>query len=111
MISLVWYSCSEKMEIPSESKVSKPEDPELPPLKSGIVVEKRGSDYILDGDMILFPEQLKALDEKGTLTTDESGSVSAETRIHPVLNVPMSALNPEKSTLPPKSASRRTHTK
>jgi len=58
-------------------------------LKSGFVVEKRGSDFILEGDIILTPEQLSSLDEKGNIFGEVPENPSPDLKIHPVSNLPM----------------------
>lgn len=87
-------SCKNDMDsIPNQSDTGGNQS-ELITLKSGIVVEKRGDDYIFGGDMLLFPSQLKSLDEKGHLMGDNTSSTdNPDTSIHPVFNIPMSVLN------------------
>lgn len=61
-------------------------------LKSGITVMKHGGDYILEGDIILTPEQLKSLDETGSIAGNVSVELNRDLTLNPVTNLPM---NPE----------------
>ncbi len=93
------FSCTNDMDLNSEKQQTTERSSEFVTLKSGIMVEKRGSDYIFGGDMILFPEQLKALEEKGNLIGENNNPKNApDTSIHPVYNIPISAINPEGGT-------------
>lgn len=55
-------------------------------LNSGVVVEKRGNSYWLQGDILLSDAQFKLLDEKGTLETpkEEDKKQSAELAVSPL---------------------------
>lgn len=56
-------------------------------LKSGIVVEKRGDASILEGDILLTPEQLKLLDETGSLYGEVPECPVPNTMANPVTNL------------------------
>lgn len=58
-------------------------------LKSGIIVEKRGNNYFLDGDMQLTDAQLKMLDENGTFETGSGKITGPETTLNPITNLPI----------------------
>ncbi|MBB5643993.1 M12 family metallopeptidase [Pedobacter cryoconitis] len=59
-------------------------------LKSGIIVEKRGNDYFLDGDIQLTPAQLKYLDEKGSFETEGGKKITGpEMSLNPITNLPI----------------------
>jgi hypothetical protein len=58
-------------------------------LKSGIVVKKEGDKFYWLGDISLSPEQLKDLNEKGTLFGEKPGYVGPEKSVHPALNIPV----------------------
>ena len=92
------FSCRKNPEIDTKIKI---ENSEFVTLKSGIIVEKRGDEYILGGDMILSPMQLKALDEKGNLSGEDGKTKdNPDTTIHPVFNIPVAAVEKKVGTLP-----------
>jgi hypothetical protein len=62
---------------------------ELVTLQSGVVVEKRGDNYFMEGDVNLSPAQLIALDETGTIFLNTPESIKPETSLHPVYNLPL----------------------
>lgn len=98
LTGLLMFSCSKTPEI--DTKI-KSENSEFVTLKSGIIVEKRGDEYILGGDMILSPMQLKALDENGNLSGEDGKTKdSPDTTIHPVFNIPLAAVEKKEGTLP-----------
>ena len=101
LTSLLILSCKNDMDDNSPNKPKPDANAELIKLKSGIVVEKRGNLYILGGDMILSPLQLKSLDEKGNLLGDNgTPEDKPDISIHPVFNIPMSTLDGSNKTLP-----------
>jgi len=61
-------------------------------LKSGITVVKHGDDYILEGDILLTPEQLRSLDETGSIAGNVSVELDRDLTLNPVTNLPV---NPE----------------
>lgn len=52
------------------------------------MVEKRGENYIWEGDIILSEEQFKSLNSYGTLQRDKPEYLGPEKGIHPVLGIP-----------------------
>ncbi len=66
LLSVLLFSCSQEDDVADTSIGSDNFLNEFVTLKSGVVVEKHGENYTLGGDMILTPEQLKALDETGS---------------------------------------------
>lgn len=58
-------------------------------LKSGVKVEKKGENYFFAGDMVLSPEQLKALDETGSIAGNVTGDLERDLSLNPVTNLPM----------------------
>ncbi|MCJ7935747.1 MAG: M12 family metallopeptidase [Chryseobacterium sp.] len=96
MSGIMMLSCKDDMD--GNSSLSGPagNTSEFITLKSGIVVEKRGDDYIFGGDMILFPSQLKSLEENGNLTGGSNiPKDGADTSLHPAFNIPLSEMNME----------------
>lgn len=88
ILFFLFSSCKKENIIRNDqSEVSKLTDG-LITLNSGIVVEKRGSEYIWQGDISLSPAQFKALNEKGTLFSEVPKSIGPDTSIHPVFNIP-----------------------
>ena len=57
-------------------------------LKSGVVVEKRGTDYFWEGDIRLSKKQYKNLDTYGKLLTEKPDYIGYEKDVHPAYNVP-----------------------
>ncbi|KAA2240677.1 hypothetical protein F0L74_31530 [Chitinophaga agrisoli] len=57
-------------------------------LKSGVVVEKKGTDYFWEGDIRLTKEQYKNLEAHGQLQAKKPDYVGAVKNAHPVYNVP-----------------------
>lgn len=62
---------------------------ELITLKSGIVVEKRDSEYIWMGDIVLSETQLANLDQAGSIFRDRPTYLGPEKAIHPMYNIPI----------------------
>ncbi len=89
-LGLILFSCSKKEEIgiaESEKAIS---PGELITLKSGVVVEKQGENYLWEGDILLSPEQLKALNDSGTIFVGVPKNPEPPTSINPVTNLPLS---------------------
>jgi hypothetical protein len=57
-------------------------------LKSGVVVEKRGTDYIWEGDIILSKQQFDNLDKFGELLSSKPDYIGPEKATHPAYNIP-----------------------
>lgn len=89
LLSVLLFSCSQEDDVADTSIESDNFLNEFVTLKSGVVVEKHGENYTLGGDMILTPEQLKALDETGSITGKVSGELQADLTLNPVTNLPM----------------------
>ncbi len=62
---------------------------ELITLKSGVVVEKRGNEYIWMGDIVLSETQLANLEESGSIFKDRPAYIGPEKAIHPMYNTPI----------------------
>ena len=58
-------------------------------LKSGVVVEKKGDNYVWLGDITLSKSQLDDLDKYGTIFPKAPKNVSPEASVHPVYNIPV----------------------
>jgi len=58
-------------------------------LKSGLVVDKRGENYYLGGDIHLSSSQLDTLDKYGSFFANKPNYIGPDTSIHPVYNIPM----------------------
>lgn len=58
-------------------------------LKSGVVVEKKDTNYIWLGDILLSKTQLKALDEEGSFFSKKPAYIGPDTVVHPVYNIPL----------------------
>lgn len=56
-------------------------------LKSGVIVERKGDTYIMEGDIILTPEQLKSLDETGCIYGEVPENPAPNTTVNPVTNM------------------------
>lgn len=76
-ITTAWILCTQSS-CTSEPKDTIPRDvvmntttPKLITLKSGAIVEKYGDSYIYSGDILLTKEQLKRLDETGSIFKDD----------------------------------------
>ncbi|MEC5144224.1 M12 family metallopeptidase [Chitinophaga sp. 212800010-3] len=57
-------------------------------LKSGIVVEKKGTQYFWERDILLSKEQFNNLDKYGQLLAKKPDYIGPERNMHPVYNVP-----------------------
>ncbi|MGL5273431.1 MAG: M12 family metallopeptidase [Phocaeicola sp.] len=66
--------------------------PVLVTLKSGVVVEKKGDIYVMEGDIMLSPEQLKSLDETGSLYGEIPENPAPNIAVNPVTNLPYDRL-------------------
>lgn len=92
-LSLIFFSCStEEKNIGNEKEfVTCPtynengelidERGELITLKSGVVVEKKDDTYVYLGDILLSPEDLKSLEEKGELLSKKDVEYNPRTKV------------------------------
>lgn len=58
-------------------------------LESGVVVEKRGEEYIWEGDIVLSDVQLKSLSKTGSIQEERPDYIGPDLTVHPVFNIPM----------------------
>jgi len=96
-LGLIIFSCSKKEEIEVNETSKVTYSPELLTLKSGVVVEKKGDNYLWEGDVLLSSEQLKALNDSGTIFTGVPENPEPVTSLNPVTNLPFTAIS-ENST-------------
>jgi hypothetical protein len=89
LISLAFFSCSKEEYLETKDSDNITGQPELVTLNSGVVVERKGDNYILEGDILLSPTQLKSLDEHGTLFNGVSENPEPVTVLNPVTNLPL----------------------
>ncbi|PKQ68173.1 hypothetical protein BZG01_05350 [Labilibaculum manganireducens] len=87
-LCLVLFSCSQEEIDETTSKVTY--SPELITLESGVVVEKQGDNYLWEGDILLSPTQLKALNDSGTIFIEAIENPAPITSLNPVTNLPVS---------------------
>jgi hypothetical protein len=87
-LCLIVFSCSKNEEIGTDETSKITYSPELVTLKSGVVVEKKGDNYLWEGDILLSPEQLKALNDSGTLFIGMPENPEPVTSLNPVTNLP-----------------------
>ncbi|MDM8159369.1 M12 family metallopeptidase [Labilibaculum sp. K2S] len=85
-LCLVLFSCSQEEIDETTSKVTY--SPELITLESGVVVEKQGDNYLWEGDILLSPTQLKALNDSGTIFIEATKNPTPITSLNPVTNLP-----------------------
>lgn len=71
---------------------------EIITLKSGTIIEKRGDNYIFEGDIILSPEQFKNLEETGTIFGNLSEKTEPDLTLHPLTNLPLELYSNETKT-------------
>lgn len=69
LFGLLFFSCSKEISLNTESLPQS--KTELITLKSGVVVEKIGDNYIFEGDIVLSETQLEALRETGDFLPTE----------------------------------------
>jgi len=99
IVLITAYSCEkEESGIENNDNLSALPDG-LVTLKSGVTVEKKSNDYLIEGDIVLSPTQLKNLDEYGELITKEPQYIGADTDVHPVYNIPMTT-DADNATIP-----------
>lgn len=90
-LGLILFSCSKKDEIGTDETSKVTYSPELVTLESGVVVEKKGDNYLWEGDILLSAEQLKALNDSGTIFLGMPENPEPVTSINPVTNLPFGA--------------------
>lgn len=90
-LGLLLFSCSQEEEIRIDKTTSKiAYSSELVTLESGVIVEKQGNNYLWEGDILLSPIQLKALNDSGTIFIEATGDLAPITSLNPVTNLPIS---------------------
>lgn len=87
---LLLFSCSKNEEGLTESK-STTYSPELVTLNSGIIVEKRGDNFIWEGDIMLSQTQLEVLNDSGTIFIGVPEKPEPITEMNPITNLPFNA--------------------
>ncbi|MGY0408458.1 MAG: M12 family metallopeptidase [Polaribacter sp.] len=91
ILLIIAYSCDKEVAGIENNDNLSASSKGLVTLKSGVVVEKKGNDYIWEGDIVLSPIQLKNLDESGRLILEKPKYIGANTSVHPVYNISMTA--------------------
>jgi len=69
-LGILGVSC-DKEKIGEGSEELQGSKPELITLKSGVVIEKKGDQYLFEGDILLSDAQLKSLEETGDFFPEE----------------------------------------
>lgn len=84
------FSCSQDDAIVNDASIGSNElKSEFVTLKSGVQVEKIGDKYIFGGDIILSDEQLKSLDETGSVAGNVKGDLERDLSLNPITNLPL----------------------
>lgn len=90
LLSLILFSCSQDDAVMNGHIVGTNElESEFITLNSGVQVEKKGDNYIFGGDMVLSDEQLKNLDETGSIVGNVTGALARDLSINPLTNMPL----------------------
>lgn len=99
IVLIIAYSC-ETEESTTENNDNLSELPDgVVTLESGVILQKKGSDYILEGDIILSTTQLENLKESGELISEKPDYIGVEANIHPIYNIEMTT-NDDNATVP-----------
>lgn len=89
-LSLLLFSCSQDDVVTNGQIAGTNEQKgEFITLQSGVIVEKKGDKYIFGGDIILSEEQLKNLNETGSIVGEKTESLTRDLSVNPITNLPL----------------------
>lgn len=88
-VSLFIISCSNDSGPTEMNENSLQLDGTLVELESGVVVEKKGEEYIWEGDIVLSDKQFESLSKTGSIQEERPEYIGPEIKNHPVFNIPM----------------------
>lgn len=89
-LSLLLFSCSQDDVVTNGQIAGTNEQKgEFITLQSGVIVEKKGDKYIFGGDIILSEEQLKNLNETGSIVGEMTESLTRDLSVNPITNLPL----------------------